>query len=32
MTTPRDELGSYLKTLLEVDRFRDYGPIGLQVE
>jgi dinuclear metal center YbgI/SA1388 family protein len=30
--TSRDELGSYLSTLLEVDRFKDYGPNGLQVE
>ena len=30
--TSRDELESYLKSLLEVDRFKDYGPNGLQVE
>ncbi|WKB54769.1 Nif3-like dinuclear metal center hexameric protein [Eleftheria terrae] len=30
--THRDELNAYLKGLLEVDRFRDYGPNGLQVE
>ena len=28
----RTELDSYLHTLLEVSRFRDYGPNGLQVE
>ena len=28
----RDEIESYLNTLLEVDRFTDYGPNGLQVE
>jgi dinuclear metal center YbgI/SA1388 family protein len=28
----RDELDSYLTTLLEVARFKDYGPNGLQVE
>ncbi len=28
----RDELASYLAQLLEVDRFADYGPNGLQVE
>ena len=28
----RTELDSYLATLLEVGRFRDYGPNGLQVE
>lgn len=28
----RTELESYLHTLLEVERFRDYGPNGLQVE
>ncbi|MEW6098145.1 MAG: Nif3-like dinuclear metal center hexameric protein [Pseudomonadota bacterium] len=28
----RDELEAYLKGLLEADRFRDYGPNGLQVE
>jgi len=28
---PRDEIESYLATLLEVDRFKDYGPNGLQV-
>ncbi|WP_119157317.1 Nif3-like dinuclear metal center hexameric protein [Caldimonas tepidiphila] len=32
MATRRDEMDSYLKTLMEVDRFRDYGPNGLQVE
>jgi dinuclear metal center YbgI/SA1388 family protein len=30
--TSRDELASYLAQLLEVDRFADYGPNGLQVE
>ena len=30
--TPRTEIESYLNTLLEVGRFRDYGPNGLQVE
>jgi dinuclear metal center YbgI/SA1388 family protein len=30
--TTRDELDGYLGTLLEVDRFKDYGPNGLQVE
>jgi dinuclear metal center YbgI/SA1388 family protein len=28
----RDEMDTYLKGLLAVDRFRDYGPNGLQVE
>ncbi|HEX6708155.1 MAG TPA: Nif3-like dinuclear metal center hexameric protein [Albitalea sp.] len=28
----RDEIESYTNTLLEVGRFRDYGPNGLQVE
>lgn len=28
----RDEIEIYLNTLLEVDRFKDYGPNGLQVE
>ncbi|MES2960662.1 MAG: Nif3-like dinuclear metal center hexameric protein [Pseudomonadota bacterium] len=28
----RNELESYLQTLLAVDRFKDYGPNGLQVE
>ena len=28
----RDELSTQLQGLLEVDRFRDYGPNGLQVE
>ena len=28
----RDELDGYLKGLLAVDRFKDYGPNGLQVE
>jgi dinuclear metal center YbgI/SA1388 family protein len=28
----RNELDSYLHTLLDVGRFRDYGPNGLQVE
>ncbi|MFM2118807.1 MAG: hypothetical protein RL722_275 [Pseudomonadota bacterium] len=34
MATPthRNELGRYLAGLLEVDRFNDYGPNGLQVE
>ena len=30
--TPRTELESYLCTLLEVGKFHDYGPNGLQVE
>ena len=30
--TPRIEIESYLNTLLEVGKFRDYGPNGLQVE
>ena len=30
--TPRTELDSYLSTLLELGKFRDYGPNGLQVE
>jgi dinuclear metal center YbgI/SA1388 family protein len=30
--TPRTELESYLGTLLEVGKFHDYGPNGLQVE
>ncbi len=30
--TSRTELESYLGTLLDVGRFRDYGPNGLQVE
>ncbi len=30
--THRDDLESYLRVLLEVDRFKDYGPNGLQVE
>jgi dinuclear metal center YbgI/SA1388 family protein len=30
--TSRDELDSYMTTLLEVERFKDYGPNGLQVE
>lgn len=32
MTTTRNALDAYLKTLLEVERFKDYGPNGLQVE
>jgi putative NIF3 family GTP cyclohydrolase 1 type 2 len=28
----RDELQSHLAQLLAVERFRDYGPNGLQVE
>ena len=36
MTNPAEitalELEQYLSTLLQVDRFRDYGPNGLQVE
>jgi len=28
----RDEIEVYLNTLLEADRFKDYGPNGLQVE
>lgn len=28
----RDELASYMDTLLEVERYKDYGPNGLQVE
>ncbi|HET7794960.1 MAG TPA: Nif3-like dinuclear metal center hexameric protein [Rhizobacter sp.] len=30
--TSRTELESYLSTLLEVGKFRDYGPNGLQIE
>ncbi len=30
--TPRTEIESYLNTLLDVGKFRDYGPNGLQVE
>lgn len=30
--TSREELQSYLDTLLEAGRFKDYGPNGLQVE
>lgn len=30
--TSRDELASYIATLLDVDRYKDYGPNGLQVE
>lgn len=30
--TSREELGSHLHGLLEVDRYKDYGPNGLQVE
>jgi dinuclear metal center YbgI/SA1388 family protein len=30
--TPRTDIESYLNTLLEVGKFRDYGPNGLQVE
>jgi dinuclear metal center YbgI/SA1388 family protein len=30
--TSRDDIDGYLRTLLEVDRFKDYGPNGLQVE
>lgn len=30
--THRDDMASYLQGLLEVDRFKDYGPNGLQVE
>ena len=29
--TPRDEILAYLDRELEIGRFRDYGPIGLQV-
>jgi dinuclear metal center YbgI/SA1388 family protein len=32
MATARDEIESYLATLLAVERFKDYGPNGLQVE
>jgi len=32
MMVLRDELQSHLRQLLGVDRFRDYGPNGLQVE
>lgn len=32
MVTTREELDSYLATLLEIGRFKDYGPNGLQVE
>jgi dinuclear metal center YbgI/SA1388 family protein len=31
MTTHRDELLAFLDRELEIDRFRDYGPLGLQV-
>jgi dinuclear metal center YbgI/SA1388 family protein len=30
--TPRTEIESYLNTLLDVGKFRDYGPNGVQVE
>lgn len=30
--TPRTEIESYLHTLLDVPKFRDYGPNGVQVE
>ncbi len=30
--TSREELENYLSTLLELERFKDYGPNGLQVE
>ncbi|WP_428419817.1 Nif3-like dinuclear metal center hexameric protein [Methylibium sp.] len=30
--TSREELENYLATLLELERFKDYGPNGLQVE
>ena len=30
--TPRTEIESYLGTLLDVGKFRDYGPNGVQVE
>lgn len=30
--TPRTEIESYLASMLDVGRFRDYGPNGLQVE
>lgn len=30
--TTRDDIDAYLRGLLEVDRFKDYGPNGLQVE
>lgn len=30
--THRNDVDAYLSALLEVDRFRDYGPNGLQVE
>lgn len=30
--TSRDELESYMATLLDVARFKDYGPNGLQIE
>ena len=29
---PRDDIDKHLRRLLEVDRFKDYGPNGLQVE
>lgn len=32
MGVARDELDRHLRQLLEVDRFKDYGPNGLQVE
>jgi dinuclear metal center YbgI/SA1388 family protein len=30
--TPRHEIESYLNTVLDIGRFRDYGPNGLQIE
>jgi dinuclear metal center YbgI/SA1388 family protein len=32
MSTPRQHIDEYLKDLLAVDSFKDYGPNGLQVE
>ena len=31
MTAPRDEILAFLDRELEIERFRDYGPLGLQV-
>ena len=32
MTAAREDIDKHLRRLLEVDRFKDYGPNGLQVE
>ena len=32
MAAAREEIDKHLRQLLEVDRFKDYGPNGLQVE